>query len=388
MLFNEPEHIAMMRQSIRRFLDEEAPRGRVAEWDAQDRIPESFFERLAELGLGALTVPEQYGGNGPDYLATMVAIEELARRSVAIASGYIMNACYGGMNISESGSERQKAELLPKLAAGKLSFAYGLSEPDVGADLAGVKTRARRDNGRVILNGVKRWCTGADRADYIYCLVRSGEPQARHKNLSFLLVPTDAPGISMTRSPTMGLHGLSTNDVTFDDVDLGPECIVGGEAGWNNGWMMLVSEALEVEKVEVAAMALGLATQALEDAWAYAEEREQFGKKIGVFQSIRHQLADARTKLLACRLMVYHVAQLAQSGRPCAAETSIAKNFVCESAVEIVLESQKVMGAYGYTKEFAMERYVRDVLVMPIFGGSTAIHKNNIAKRLSLASFA
>ena len=385
MLFDEPEHIAIMRESIRRFLDEEAPRSRVAEWDRQDRVPESFFKQLACLGLGALTVPEEYGGVGPDYLATMVAIEELARGSLAIASGYIMNACYGGMNISESGSERQKEELLPRLVSGELSFAYGLSEPDIGADLASVRTRARRENGRVIVNGVKRWCTGADRADYIYCLVRSGEPEARYKNLSFLLIPTDAPGISMTHSPTMGLCGLATNDVTFEDVVLGSESIVGGEVGWNNGWMMLVGEALEVEKLEVAAMALGVATQSLEDAWAYAEEREQFGKKISAFQSIRHKLADARTKLFACRLMVYSVARLAQSGRPCAAETSMAKNFVCESAVEIVLECQRVMGAYGYSKEFAMERYVRDVLVLPIFGGSTAIHNNNIAKRLNLA---
>lgn len=386
MFIEEPEHVSMIRESIRRFLDDEAPRSLVAEWDKQDKIPKHLFEKLAGLGLGGLTVPEEFGGAGQDYLATIVAIEELARRSIAIASGYIMNACYGGMNISESGSPEQKAKLLPKLATGELMFAYGLSEPDVGADLASVKTRARRENGRVILNGTKRWCTGADIADYIYCLVLSGEPAARYKNLSFILVPTNAPGISMTHSPTMGLCGLATNDVSFDDVELGPESIIGGEAGWNNGWTQLVSAALEIEKVEVAAMALGLATQAMEDAWAYAEEREQFGKKIGTIQSVRHQLVDARTKLYACKLMVYHAAQLAQSGRPCAAETSMTKNFVCESAVEIVLSCQKVMGAYGYSKEFAMERYVRDVLVMPIFGGSTAIHKNNIANRLALAS--
>ena len=386
MFIEEPEHVSMIRESIRRFLDDEAPRSLVAEWDKQDKIPKHLFEKLAGLGLGGLTVPEEFGGAGQDYLATIVAIEELARCSIAIASGYIMNACYGGMNISESGSPEQKAKLLPKLATGELMFAYGLSEPDVGADLASVKTRARRENGRVILNGTKRWCTGADIADYIYCLVLSGEPAARYKNLSFILVPTNAPGISMTHSPTMGLCGLATNDVSFDDVELGPESIIGGEAGWNNGWTQLVSAALEIEKVEVAAMALGLATQAMEDAWAYAEEREQFGKKIGTIQSVRHQLVDARTKLYACKLMVYHAAQLAQSGRPCAAETSMTKNFVCESAVEIVLSCQKVMGAYGYSKEFAMERYVRDVLVMPIFGGSTAIHKNNIANRLALAS--
>jgi alkylation response protein AidB-like acyl-CoA dehydrogenase len=386
MFIEEPEHIRMMRESIRRFLDDEAPRSLVAEWDRLDRIPKHFFERLADLGLGTLTVPEEYGGMGPDCLATIVAIEELARRSIAIASGYIMNACYGGMNITESGSPEQKAKLLPSLAAGRMMFAYGLSEPDVGADLASVKTRARLENGRVILNGTKRWCTGADIADYIYCLVRSGEPDARYRNLSFILVPTNAPGISMTHSPTMGLCGLATNDVTFEDVELGPESIVGGPDAWNKGWTQLVSAALEIEKVEVAAMALGLATQALEDAWSYAGEREQFGKKIAAIQSVRHQLANSSTKLLACRLMVYHAAGLCQSGRPSPAETSMTKNFVCETAVEIVLECQKVMGAYGYSKEFAMERYVRDVLVMPIFGGSTAIHNNNIANRLALGA--
>lgn len=382
--FAEPEHISMIRESIRRFLDDHAPRQRVAEWDRADAMPRDLLTKIGELGLCSLTIPEEYEGAGRDIPATMVVIEELSRRSIVIASMYIMSACYGGMNIHESGDAAQKARFLPQIAAGGLMFAYGLSEPDVGADLASVKTRALREGDRIVLNGTKRWCTGADSADYIYCLVRSGDADARYKNLSFLLIPTGAPGISMTHSTTMGMRGLSTNDVNFDQVELGIEHIVGGEAGWNQGWSQLMGTALEVEKIEVSAMALGVAAQALDDAWQYATERWQFGKPIGAMQSVRHTLAECRTRLHACQLMVYHSAWLADNHLPCSVETSMTKNFVCETAVQIVLDCQKILGAYGYATEFDMERYVRDVLVMPIFGGSTAIQRNNIANRLGL----
>jgi len=385
MYFQEAEHITLMRESIRRFLDEEVPLKKMSEWDEMDEIPYSFVEKLGEMGLGGLTVSESYGGAGSDYYGTIVAIEELARRSTAIASLYIMNACYGGMNISACGSEEQKKKLLPQLAEGKILFSYGLSEPDVGSDLASVRTKAERRGDHIVVNGIKRWCTGANVSDYIYCLARTGDADARYNNLSFLLIPTDSKGVSMTHSPTLGLRGLATNDVVFDNVEIGEDSIVGGVEYWNHGWGQLMGSALEVEKIEVAAMALGVATQAVEDAWSYAEQRTQFGKKIGAIQSVRHQLAEVKTKLLATRLMVYHGAHLAQSEHQIAAETSMVKNFACETCVEIVLSCQKVMGAYGYSKEFPMERYVRDILVMPIFGGSTAIHNNNIAKRLFLA---
>jgi alkylation response protein AidB-like acyl-CoA dehydrogenase len=382
--FGEPEHIGMLRQSIRRMLERHATREMVAKWDEEDNVPRSLMERITELGLCGLTVPEEYGGLGRDVLATMIAVEELSRRSMVIGTLYLMNACYGSMNILASGSIEQKQRLLPKLANGELLVAYGLSEPDVGSDLASVKTRAERCGDKVVINGYKRWCSGAEKADYIYALVRSGDPDARYKNLSLVLVPPTAKGVTLTHVPAMGARGLNTNDVTLDDVEIPVEDIVGGEEGWNQGWSKLAGPALEVEKLEVAAMALGIAAQAVDDAWEYSQTRSQFGKRICAHQSIRHMLADAQTKLAAARLMVYRGSWLAGNNMPCSAETSMAKLFVCETGLDVVLTCQKIMGAYGYARGFDMERYVRDMLLMPIIGGSTAIQKNNIANRLGL----
>ncbi len=178
MNFGEPEHIGMLRESIRRMLARHAPREQMAKWDEEDKVPRSLMDHITALGVCGMTVPEEFGGTGRDILATMVTVEELSRRSMVIATLYLMNSCYGSMNIVASGSEEQKQRLLPRLANGELLFAYGLSEPDVGSDLASVKTRAERRGDKVIINGYKRWCSGAESADYIYALVRSGEPDA------------------------------------------------------------------------------------------------------------------------------------------------------------------------------------------------------------------
>lgn len=382
--FGEPEHIGMLRESIRRMLDRHATREQMAKWDEEDKVPRALMEHIRELGICGMTVPESFGGTGRDVLGTMVAVEELSRRSMVIATLYLMNSCYGSMNILASGSEEQKQRLLPQLADGQLLFAYGLSEPDVGSDLASVRTRAERHGDKVIINGTKRWCSGAEIADYIYALVRSGEPDARYKNLSLVLIPTNAKGIELTHIPAMGARGLNTNDVSLVDVEISIDDVVGGEDGWNNGWTRLAGPALEVEKLEVAAMALGIAAQAVDDAWEYSQQRKQFGSRICSVQSIRHMLADVQTKLAAARLMLYRGCWLADNNLPCSAETSMAKMYVCELGLEIVLTCQKIMGAYGYAKGFDMERYVRDMLLMPIIGGSTAIQKNNIANRMGL----
>ena len=385
--FQEAEHITMLRNTVRRFVENEMPRELAQRWDRENEYPRGVFEKLSALGVNALTVPEEYGGAGRDITATMVVIEELARRSMAVAVPFIMCSCYGGMNIEEVGSSEQKAELLPKLAEGKLLFAYGISEPDVGADVAGVRTTAERkgNGGTVTINGAKRFCSGANIADYIYTVVKSDREGERYKNLSIVLIPPDAPGVTIELQNAMGMKGASTCDVTFQDVEIPVENIVGGEDGWNDGWRRIVGPGLDVEKIEVAALALGNAAAAVDDAWQYAQERKQFGKSIAAFQSVRHMLVDAKTKLHACRLMTYHAAWLLDEKKPAAVETSMAKLYVSDTAKEVVLSCQQVMGAYGYIKEFDMERYVREALLMPIIGGSSAIQKNNIANRLRLA---
>ncbi len=385
---DEPDHIAQLRQTLARFVAEEMPRDRVREWDREHRFPPELFRKLADLGVCGLTVDEAHGGQGRDLVAAVAVIEELCRGGAFLAGPFIHCAFYGGMNISENGSPEQKEALLPRLAAGDLLFAYGLSEPDVGGDLASVTTTAERsDDGSTLrINGFKRWCTGADWADYIYCLVRTGPAEARYKNLSFVLVPPNTPGVRVHPIEHANLRYTLSSDVIFEDVEIPIENLVGGEAAWNRGWPMLAGKALDVEKIEITAVAFGIAQAAVEEAWEYAGQRRQFGRPIGAHQAVRHELAEARTKLEACRLMLYRAAWLAQTDQPCAVETSMAKLFVADTAVEIGLACQRVLGAYGLAEGHDMERHVRDLLGMPIVGGSSNMQKNNIANRLGLAS--
>jgi alkylation response protein AidB-like acyl-CoA dehydrogenase len=384
----EPDHIRLLRETLARFVAAEMPADLRRRLDREHRFPPELFRKLADLGVCGLTIEEEYGGQGRDLVAAVAVIEELCRGGAFLAGPFIHAAFYGGMNISENGSEAQKREFLPRLARGELLFAYGLSEPDVGGDLASVTTTAEfsEDGKSIKINGFKRWCTGADWVDYIYCLVRSGPANERYRNLSFVLVPPSLPGVRVHPIEHSNLRYTLSSDVIFEDVDVPIENLVGGEAGWNQGWRMLAGRALDVEKIEISAVTFGIAQAAVEEAWDYAQQRRQFGRPISAHQTIRHDLAEARTKLEACRLMLYRAAWLAQENKPCSVETSMAKLFVADTAVEIALICQRVLGAYGLSEGHDMERHVRDLLGMPIVGGSSAMQKNNIANRLGLAS--
>jgi alkylation response protein AidB-like acyl-CoA dehydrogenase len=247
--FDEPDELLELRDTIRRFVAKECPPETVARWDRDDSIPREMMGKLAELDLFGLCVPEEYGGMGRQVVALSVVIDELARGSSAIAGLFNMCALYGALNVAQSGSDDQKARLLPGLLAGELLFAYGLSEPEIGADLTRVQTRAERNADRVVINGAKRWISGADLADYMYTLVRTGPPENTRRNLSFLLIPMSAPGITIEKQPAMGMRGCATHDVLLDHVDISADCIVGGDDGWNGGWSLLAGPALEVEKL-------------------------------------------------------------------------------------------------------------------------------------------
>lgn len=376
----EPEHVTEIRRQLSRWVAEKMPREKRREWDKAATWDRGLFKELAEMGLIGLTIPEAYGGQGEDIYAAAAVIEELCQGGSSMAGPFIHAAFYGGLNISENGSKEQKEELLPKIARGEMFLCYGLSEPNVGGDLPNVETRVERKDGELVIKGAKRWCTGADWSDYIYCLCRSGDPGDRHGNLTFVLVPTKAKGVTMQPIEHANLRYTHSMDVYLDDVRLPESAIVGGPEKWNKGWEALAGRALDVEKIEITAVAYGIARAALEEAWRYAGERVQFGKPIGKHQAIAHKLVTARTKLAACRHMLYHAAWLASEGKPCSAETAMAKLFVADTGVEIALASQQVIGAYGLSDAYDIERNVRDLLGMPIVGGSSDMQKNNLAR--------
>lgn len=375
----EADHVTDLRRQLRRFVAEKAPREKRRAWDKAHDWPRDLFRELAGMGLCGLTIAEEHGGLGQDIVAAVAAIEELARAGPFLAGPFIHCAFYGGMNISENGSSEQKRDLLPRLARGELLFAYGLSEPDVGGDLSSVRTRGRVEGNELVINGAKRWCTGADWADYIYCLINTAPDAAKRGALTFVLIPGKAAGVSTTPIEHVNLRYTASSDVHFDDVRIPLDAIVGGPDQLNKAWGMLAGRALDVEKLEVAACTFGFAQAALDEAWTYAQERVQFGKPISGHQVIAHKLVTARTKLEACRHMLYHAASLANAGKPCGVETSMAKLYIADTGVEIGLACQQVMGAYALSDAYDIDRNVRDLLGMPIVGGSSDMQRNNLA---------
>lgn len=381
----DDSEIELIRKTIRRILADKVKQGDPQRWDAESIYPTAVLEEINAAGFCGLTIPEEHGGAGRNIPAALIVVEELSRCSLAIAVPYIMSAFYGGMNLVDCGSDKQKREFLPRLATGDVKFAFAVTEPDVGADVASVRTNARLDGDEIIVNGSKRFITGANVADYLYTIVRTGEPTDRYKNLTILLIPRDAEGVSIEKIESIGMRGGAyTTDVVFHDVRVSKEAIVGGIEGWNQGWLMMAGPGLDVERLEVAATALGLASAALDDAWEYSKSRRQFGEPVCAHQSVRHLLADAQTDLMACRLLLAHAAQIAQQEKPCRTESAMAKLFICERAKKIILDCQMVLGAYGCVREYNMERYVRDILILPIAGGSSAIQRNNIASSMGL----
>ncbi len=384
MNFGETDDIRELRDLLTRFVAQEMPREAAADWDKRNHFPREVFTKLAGLGVMGLTVPGEYGGLGRNILGAMVTIEELSRRSLAVSVPYIMAACYAAMNLVECGSEMQKRTLLPRVVSGDLMFAYGWTEPDVGADLASISTRGRREGDKIVVDGEKRFCSGAAICDYIFTLVRTGDPAERHRNISVILIAPDTPGVTIHPIDALGMKGAATTDVVFDNVTVPVDNIFGGEAAWNQGWKIVTGSGLDVEKIEVAAIALGIAQSALDDAWEYAHQRCQFGQSISNFQSIRHKLSEMATQLNAARLLVYQAAWKADQQMNCSMETSMAKLFATEVAKSVALECQTIFGAYGYVKGFDVERYVRDAILLPIIGGSSAVQKNNIFKQMAI----
>ena len=218
----EPDPIRQLRETLRRFVENELPPDLRRQLDREHRFPPELFRKLADLGVCGLTIDEQYGGQGVDLVAAVATIEELCRGGAFLAGPFIHCAFYGGMNMMENGSDEQKEAYLPRLANGDLLFAYGLSEPEVGGDLASVTTTAElsEDGQHIKVNGFKRWCTGADWVDYIYTLVRSGPEEDRYRNLSFLLIPPTLPGVQVNPIEHSNLRYTLSSDVIFDDVEV------------------------------------------------------------------------------------------------------------------------------------------------------------------------
>ncbi|HYP47013.1 MAG TPA: acyl-CoA dehydrogenase family protein [Thermoleophilaceae bacterium] len=343
-----------------------------------DHHSDEVARKMAELGWWGLQIPEEYGGSGGSFLDATLFLEETARGRAPVAGYGVTLIVVGALN--RFGSEEQKRELLARVAGEGSVLAIAMSEPDAGSDVAALKTRARRENGEWVLDGAKMWCSYAHRASHILIVCRTGEPDGRHDGMSMILVPREAAGLTITPIATMG--GEETNEHHLDGVRVPQNALLGSEGG---GWTQLMA-GLNYERVILAATALGLGQRTFDDALAYAKERRQFGRPVGSFQAISHRFADLATALAQARLLVRWVARLTDDdpGRLLPQEASMAKLAATEVAKRCALDGVQIMGGYGYASEYPMESYLRSAVVGTIYGGTSEIQRNIIAKTLGL----
>lgn len=367
-----------VRAAVRQFATEEIDP--VAnDLDRREEYPGDILQALGEQGFVGMTLSEEYGGLDYGLVEYALAIEELSASLMAVASAINVHVITATL-LDDFGSDRLKDEFLREMTTFETVGAFGLTEPNAGSDNPSMETRAEKDGDSWVLNGQKRWITNSPNADVISILAKTGPEADRYHNISAFLVPTDAAGFEVGEPwETLGLNSVDSCDLFLDDVRIPDHYLVGEE---NEGFMHVV-EGLNVGRVNVAARCVGLARAALDDSVAYAKEREQFGQPIGEFQGIRWKLAEMALRTDTSRLLTLRAADLADRGEANKGlEASMAKLRASEAAVENSLEGIQIHGGYGYTKDYDVERYLRDAKLLTIGEGTNEIQKNIIADRV------
>ena len=338
---------------------------------------DALYRQAAQLGYVGAPLPEAYGGSGGGAVELCVLLEETTYGRAPI-EGVAVTMIVAG-TYERFGTEAQKTDVLNRIAEGDV-FAIAMSEPGSGSDVASMRTKAIVEGDEIVLNGHKTWITCAAHSSEILVIARSFEGDRKHDGLTMVSVPRDAPGVEIRPIETMG--GDEQCDVFFTDVRV-PASQILGEVG--AGWGQLVA-GLNVERLIIAAVMLGLARRAFDDALAYVREREQFGKKIGSFQALKHNVADLATELRCCELLVYDVARKIDEDphRLLPREASMAKLKVTEVVKRVALEGMQMMGGYGYATEYDMEAYLRQAVVSTIYGGTNEIQRDIIGMTYGL----
>ena len=366
------------RNLLRTFVDKEIiPVAR--EWEHSGRYPTEIVDGMKQMGLFGMTVPEEYGGLDLDPVSFALVFEEISRGWMGIA-GILGSHSLSCRLIAMHGTEEQKQAYLPDLATGERRTGIGLTEPDAGTDLQGIRTTARLDGDHYVVNGAKMWITNARYADPLPVLVKT-DPGAEpaHRGMSVLLVDPALDGYTVTKDiPKLGYKGTESCEIVLDNVRVPRDQLLGGVEGKG---MQHVLSALEWGRVNIAARSVGIAQRAHEEALAYAKSRKAFGQAIGDFQAIQLKLATLATNLQAARLMAYWSADAVRSGRA-DGETGMAKIFCSEVALEAAIDAMKVHGGYGYSTEFEVERLYRDAILMSIGEGTNDILRTVVAKAL------
>jgi isovaleryl-CoA dehydrogenase len=334
-----------------------------------------IYKQMADLGWLGLTIPEEYGGSGGTMLDACLFMEETSR-GMAPIGGYSTTLIVAGAT-KRFGTDEQKQKVLGGVAKGSVE-SIAMTEPESGSDVGSLTTEAVRSNGGYVINGQKVFISNARISDHVLVVCRTTKGENKHEGLSMIFVPVGTDGMEMIPIDTMG--GRETNTVYLNDCEVPSEQLLGEQ---DHGWTQLMA-GLNTERLILAATMLGIGQRAFDDALAYAKERKQFGRPIGSFQALQHRFADLATDLEAARLMTWWVASLNDEDpdRMLPKEASMVKLFVTETARRVALEGMQMMGGYGYSSEYDMERLVRTSLVSTIYGGTSEIQRNIIAKRV------
>ncbi|WP_405972382.1 acyl-CoA dehydrogenase [Streptomyces sp. NBC_00988] len=376
-LYRPSEEHDMLRDAIRSLAEAKiAPYAAVV--DEESRFPQEALDALVANDLHAVHVPEEYGGTGADALATVIVIEEVAR---VCASSSLIPAVnkLGSLPVILSGSEDLKKKYMTPLAKGDAMFSYALSEPDAGSDAAGMKTKAVRDGDHYVLNGVKRWITNAGVSEY-YTVMAVTDPEKRSKGISAFVVEKADEGVSFgAPEKKLGIKGSPTREVYLDNVRIPADRMIGAEG---TGFATAM-KTLDHTRITIAAQALGIAQGALDYAKGYVKERKQFGKPIADFQGIQFMLADMAMKIEAARALTYQAAAASERGdKNLTFQGAAAKCFASDVAMEVTVDAVQLLGGYGYTRDYPVERMMRDAKITQIYEGTNQVQRIVMARNL------
>jgi alkylation response protein AidB-like acyl-CoA dehydrogenase len=378
--FSQNENQKMITQICRDFAEKEI-RPHVMEWDEAQHLPRELFNKMGELGLLSVYVPEAYGGSGFTYFEYVTAIVEITKvcSSIGLSMAAHNSLCTG--HIYYHGTEEQKKKYLPKLATGEFLGAWGLTEPNTGSDAMRMKCTAKKADGGWVLNGTKCWITHGKSGDVVVAIVRTGELLDSHGMTAFI-IERGNPGLKAGKKENkLGMRASETAEVIFDNCFVPDDAVVGGEKGVGKGFQQAM-QILDGGRISIAALGLGIAKGSYEASVKYAKERQQFGQPIAQFQAIGFKLADMATKIEAGELLTMQAAYLKNNKKPMTKESAIAKYYTSEIAVQIATDAIQIHGGYGYTKDFPVEKFYRDSKLCTIGEGTSEIQKLVISREI------
>lgn len=346
--------------------------------DEDEPASPAIVKRYAELGLLGVNIAEKYGGGGMSHLDAVLVLEEVAKISPSVAFPIFESSFGPILAIAHLASEKLRRAIVPKVCAGEMIVAVAMSEPDAGSALTDLKTTAKIDGGKVIINGQKRWCSGAGHSDAYVVYARMSEEKGA-KGIGAVLVEKGRDGFTFGKPERhMGFRGIPSADMYFDNVEVPQENVIVGAGGFRQ-----LMEAFDLERCGNTTMSLAIAQSAFDTVLDYVQQRQQFGKPIIEFQAVQLQIAEMKMKVDAARLLLYRAVINAQKGLPSVADSSIAKCFANEMVREVTGKALQLMGGYGYSKEFPVEQKLRDGWGWGIAGGAIDIQKTNIAAALA-----